>query len=213
MNIKNNLDKLIILIFLIVFVIFGFKQKRQEDNINNSHLYESAYETIEETEEEIQENISSQTMLETIIEEYYVDVSGCVIKPGVYSLNSNSRVVDAIELAGGVCEKADLSQINLSMKIYDEMKIHIYEEGEVATSNVNQAELSDQTQQNQIVNINTASLEQLMTLPGIGETRANEIINYRLQKSFDSIEDIKEISGIGDKSFEKIKNYITVDWN
>lgn len=211
MNIKNNLDKLIILIFLIVFVIFGFKQKRQEDNINNSHLYESAYETIEETEEEIQENISSQTMLETIIEEYYVDVSGCVIKPGVYSLNSNSRVVDAIELAGGVCEKADLSQINLSMKIYDEMKIHIYEEGEVATSNVNQAELSDQTQQNQIVNINTASLEQLMTLPGIGETRANEIINYRLQKSFDSIEDIKEISGIGDKSFEKIKNYITVD--
>ena len=166
------------------------------------------------------------------IEEYKVDIKGQINMPGIYSLKSNSRVIDVITLAGGLTENADTSVINLSKKIKDEMVIIIYSYDEVynfkQTKEIekqveekciqkdenalkNDACISsDQVKDIGKVNINSASLEELMTLTGIGESKAKDIISYRESNGpFTTIEDLKKVSGIGDSIFAKIKENIT----
>lgn len=168
------------------------------------------------------------------IEEYMVDIKGEVVTPGIYKLKKSSRVIDVIEKAGGLTQNADTTVINLSKKITDEMVIIIYskqevknwiktkeqedyleekckisEEGKVE----NDACLEDEKEGTSLqakVNINTATKEELMTLSGIGESKAEEIITYRKSTPFKTIEDLKNVSGIGDATYEQIKNYITV---
>lgn len=166
------------------------------------------------------------------IEEYKVDIKGQINMPGIYSLKSNSRVIDVITLAGGLTENADTSVINLSKKIKDEMVIIIYSYDEVynfkQTKEIekqveekciqkdenalkNDACISsDQVKDIGKVNINSASLEELMILTGIGESKAKDIISYRETNGpFTTIEDLKKVSGIGDSIFAKIKENIT----
>jgi len=164
---------------------------------------------------------------------YKVDIKGEIITPGIYTLSSNSRVIDVIEKAGGLTENADTSVINLSKKISDEMVIIIYSYAEVEdfknTKEIeelvqdkclqkdenaleNDACITDSSSTTTLekVSINTATLEELMTLSGIGESKAQEIINYReTNGNFNTIEEIKNVSGIGDSIFEKIKDNIT----
>ena len=166
------------------------------------------------------------------IDIYKVDIKGEVNTPGIYSLTSDSRVIDVIEKAGGLTEQADTSVINLSKKINDEMVIIIYSEEEVRefektkekekqveekciqkddNSLKNDACITTNTMPTGKVNINTASKEELMTLNGIGEAKANDIIKYReTNGNFETIEDIKKIEGIGDSIFAKIQEDITV---
>ena len=168
-----------------------------------------------------------------------VDVKGAVNSPGVYELDDNSRVIDAINISGGLREDADISLINLSKKLKDEMVIIIYTNYEIMEYNeskikteyvyvevdncpdkINDAcineyaeSTNDSTNNNSkslLVNINTASINELTKLTGIGESKANSIIEYRTDKKFEKIEDIKNITGIGDSLYEKIKNDITV---
>ena len=162
-----------------------------------------------------------------------VDIKGEVISPGIYELPSTSRVIDVINKAGGLTDIADTSVINLSKKIEDEMVIIIYSEYEVNNwlttkqeedylqekcqnsedSKIeNDACISDNVIENNetLININTATKEELMTLSGIGETKALAIISYREKTPFTSIEDIKNVSGIGDSTYNEIKDYITV---
>jgi competence protein ComEA len=167
---------------------------------------------------------------------YQVDIKGAINKPGVYKVEENLRVIDVINLAGGLTKLADTSFINLSKKVTDEMVIVIYTTKEIANysktiqqrANVieklksdnrkNDAIISEPTKDstnnsmpNQKININLATLDQLTTLPGIGDTKANAIIAYRNKNSgFKSIEEIKEVSGIGNSTFDQIKNLITV---
>lgn len=164
---------------------------------------------------------------------YMVDIKGEVISPGIYELPSTSRVIDVINKAGGLTDIADTSVINLSKKIEDEMVIIIYSEYEVNNwlttkqeedylqekcqnsedSKIeNDACISDNVIENNetLININTATKEELMTLSGIGETKALAIISYREKTPFTSIEDIKNVSGIGDSTYNEIKDYITV---
>ncbi len=161
-----------------------------------------------------------------------MDIKGEVNNPGIYSLNEGSRVIDVIEKSGGLTDKADTSVINLSKKIIDEMVIIIYSKNEVKdfkktkelekqvldkcvqkdeTSLKNDAcienSIKDQTTK---ININTATLEELMTLTGIGESKAKSIIKYREQTPFKSIEDLLNVTGIGDNLFAQIKENITV---
>ena len=125
---------------------------------------------------------------------YYVDIKGEVKDPGVYKLKEGSRVIDAINASGGLKENANTYSVNLSKKITDEMVI-------IVPSN----------SENTIVNINTATTKELLSITGIGESKASNIIKYREENgNFSSIEDIKNVSGIGDSLFEKIKKYITV---
>lgn len=129
-----------------------------------------------------------------------VDVDGAVNKPGVYELNSGDRVIDAINMAGGFTESAYTKSINKARVLVDGEKIYIS----------TQDEYMIESETNNLININTASINDLMSLPGIGEIYAERIIDYRKNKAYGSIEEIKNIEGIGDKTFEKIKDLITI---
>lgn len=164
-----------------------------------------------------------------------VDIKGAVNNPGVYELDKNSRVIDALNVAGGMIDTADTSSINLSKTLTDEMTIIIYTKKQIeeykeknkkieyvyievptCPDNVNDAcieskKTNSTNSENGLVSINTATKEQLMTVSGIGESKANDIINYREQNGlFKSIEDIQNVKGIGSSLFEKIKNSITI---
>lgn len=161
-----------------------------------------------------------------------VDIKGEIINPGIYELDNDSRVIDVINKAGGLTENANTSVINLSKKITDEMVIIIYSNEEVndfkttkeieeqviekciqkdENSLINDACIeNDKNEVTGKININTASLEELMKLPGVGESKAKSIIEYRETKSkFNTIEDIKNVNGIGDNLFAQIKENIT----
>ncbi|MFM1533843.1 ComEA family DNA-binding protein [Helcococcus ovis] len=213
MKIKNYLDKILIAIVIIVIIIIGIYNKSKENNVDNSDILNNVLETnIEKFESKKNEKFEKKTKIQD--EEIYAYITGCVKNPGVYKLNSTSRVKDLIDKSGGFCKDADLESINLSQKLKDEMKIHVNKIGEVKNQkSANHVESTDNEQKNGLskININTASKEQLMTLPGVGSSRADEIIKYRSKNRFQSIEDIQNISGIGQKSFEKIKEKIIVD--
>ncbi len=203
-----------------------------------------------QTESLVYENVLEKQDLELEKEKsedkeiYYVDVKGAVYVPGVYSLKSGSRVVDAINLAGGIQENADTSILNLSMELSDGMVIVVYTKDEVghipeietqknkicngevkndacitsATktpyTKVEESSKENNTTETTVtnkVNINTASLKELTTLPKIGEAKAQAIIDYRTKNgNFKTIQDIKKVSGIGDATFETLKDNITV---
>ena len=165
------------------------------------------------------------------VEKIQVDIKGQINYPGIYKVDSNLRVMDVIKLAGDLTENADTSVINLSKKVTDEMVIIIYSKEEVAdfkkTKEIEKQveERCIQKDENSLmndacinssisngkVNINTASLDELKNLTGIGEKKAKDIISYREQNgNFNSIEDIMKVSGIGEASFAQIKEDITV---
>lgn len=141
-----------------------------------------------------------------------VHISGEVFNPGLVKLFSGDRVIDAVELAGGLKKEADLDRINLAKKLDDEEKIYIPKIGEeINTADLNiSTESADISNDSSKVNINTCSQSELESLPGIGQVIAGRIIDYRKSNPFKKIEDIKNVSGIGDKKFEGIRDLITV---
>jgi competence protein ComEA len=146
-------------------------------------------------------------------EKMLIDVKGAVASPGVYEAHLGERVIDMINKAGGLLEKADEKNINFAMKVVDEMVLYIPvvgEQLEEMTGSV--AELSQSGSMNEgKVNLNKATAAELETLSGIGPAKANAIIEYReVQGPFKTIEDLMEISGFGEKTFEKLKENITV---
>lgn len=213
----------------------------------------------------VKENDTSESLN---ISSFKIDIKGQVKKPGVYEVDENMNVLDAINLAGGVTKKASTENINLSKKLRDQMVIIIpkkvtntlsnkevnnapstvtsiaekNEENKSAVNSTKNTSLSnyediieqktddsinndaliqdedvndilitiDSENENKLISINNAPIEKLMSLPGIGESKAKAIIEYRNHNSFSKIEDIKNVSGIGDSLFEKIKDYITV---
>lgn len=199
----------------IVVTVINYKPKKKEET------KELLVSKKEDTKKEISSN-----------ETFKVDIKGEIINPGIYSLSSSSRVIDVIEKAGGLTQNANTTVINLSKKIIDEMVIIIYSNEQVQnfskTKEVeqqvqqycmqpdnnalkNDACITESTNTSSKVSINNATLEQLQTLPGIGTSKAQDIINYRTEHGqFQSIEDLKNISGIGDSVFAKIKDYITL---
>lgn len=150
-------------------------------------------------------------------QDLYVDVKGAVSNPGVYQVTSDMRLMDAIELAGGFLISADQSQINLALKLTDQMVVYVPLIGEEAKEITNETSLSgnlngsESEEKEGTVNINTADAVQLQTLNGIGEKKAEKIIQYREENgSFQSTDELKNVSGIGDKTFEALKDFIVV---
>lgn len=136
----------------------------------------------------------------------FVHICGEVKTPGVYELPAGSRIFEAVSAAGGLTESAAEASLNLAEVISDGMQIVILSKEEAA-----QAQLASEAAAAGLININTASKEQLMTLPGIGESRAEDIIRYREESGgFQCIEDIMKVSGIKDAAFQKIKDSIVV---
>ena len=173
--------------------------------------------------EEEEEDVEKIEVKEAPVKEetkVMVDIKGEVNKPGCYEADENLRVQDIIELAGGLKEGASTDDINLSSKIFDEMVIVINKKEEVVDKvetipkvSVNSANQSSTV--NKVVpgkvSINTAGVEELSTLNGIKEARAKKIIEYRETNGpFKALEDIKNVSGIGESIFAKIKDNITL---
>ena len=164
---------------------------------------------------------------------YKVDIKGQINNPGIYEVVISSRVIDVINLAGGLTVNADTSVINLSKKVLDEMVIIVYSKEEV--TNFKKTKEIEQQVQNQCVqkdenslkndvcissnnnistnkiSINNATKEELMTLPGIGESKAKDIIDYRTKNGpFKKLEDLKNIPGIGENVYNNLKENITL---
>lgn len=141
-------------------------------------------------------------------DEIAVYITGEVKQPGVYYIESGLRLNDLIEVCGGLTDKADLSDINLAEKLNDSDKIDI---PSIIAEKDEMNSISDIDNNNDLININTASKEELKTLNGIGDTLANNIIEYRNNCKFDTIEDILNVNGIGESKYDGIKEYICVD--
>jgi competence protein ComEA len=145
-----------------------------------------------------------------------VDISGEIKKPGVYSLKDGSRADKLVELAGGFTNNADASNVNLAMKLKDEDFIRIPSKiqssnGLIGTNGTTNTTLSNGGGLAAKININTATLEQLKELPRIGDAMAQRIIDYREKTGFfKDIKNITDVSGIGPKMFENVKDKITV---
>ncbi len=200
----------------VIFYKLAFASSNKEDNIVLNTKKKTNDEKIEE-EEDIY---------------YQVDIKGEVNTPGIYTVKKDSRVIDVIRLAGDLTDNADTSVLNLSKKVTDEMVIIIYSYDEVAnfaltkekekqeqeaclnySEITNDACIKDESEivSDSTISLNTATIEELMTLPGIGEAKAKAIISYREEVgAFQNIEELKEVDGIGDTLFDQIKENIAI---
>lgn len=235
--IKKNIKwiSLIVIIILIISIIIVKAYLLKNDEVDVKIL---------EKEELVKTESTTEEQLEEVIPELdfvFVDIKGAVVKPGVYEIEATKKVIDVVNLAGGLTDQADTSLINLAKTISSEMVIIIYTKEEVAkakedasltkvvdnecvcpqitndaclnneeTTNDNKNTTNTDTTASK-VNINEATLEELQTLSGVGESKAQAIIDYREEHGpFETIEALKEVSGIGESLYEKIKNHIEV---
>lgn len=194
-------EKMIVALIMLIVLVFFISKKKSKDNVNLSDSNNiNQVINIENNEILEVENDNSN-------EEIYVHICGRVKNPGLIKLSSNSRVIDAVEASGGVFEDADLDKINLAKKLKDEERIYIPK----IEDKTNLVNIDDENLEGGQININTAEKSELETLPGIGPKMAEKIIEYRQKEDFSSIDDIKGVSGIGDKKFEEIKKLICIN--
>lgn len=208
----DNLTKrerivLLVVVFIIISVVvfkMGFKDlpKAESESLN----FVSTINAEEDTQEQEEEMLVIM-----------VHISGQVYKPGIVEIDLGKRLVDAIKLAGGLKKEADLDRINLAKKLIDEEKIYIPKVGEELNSdiidlgsNISTVNNTSLTNSNGKININKCSQAELESLPGIGGVLASRIIDYRNSNAFTTIEDLKQVSGIGDKKYEALKDLIIV---
>ena len=176
-----------IVIAIVVIGLYFYKESK------NDYTYDDTLAVTTENEEETED------------EEITIHIIGEVKYPGIVILKSGQRIVDAIEAAGGETEEADLNKLNLAQLLNDGDKIYVPNKADEIE------DYKDTTGKSSTVNLNTATLEELTSLPGIGESTAQKIIDYRKQNGkFKVIEDLKNVSGIGESKFDNIKDKITV---
>ena len=178
----NRKEIIIVIIILLGFLSLNFLNKKEEPKI------------IENTTEEKEE-------IDTIV----IDIKGEVNNPGSYEIENGKRIKDAIEKAGGLKSTANIENINLSEKLQDEMLIIIpNNEEQIQEKQENKYEVKDSK-----ISINNATANELTAISGLGKSKAQSIVEYRNKNGkFNKLEDITKVSGIGIKTFEKIKNYI-----
>ena len=210
----KKINKKVIIVIIaatIILILIHEKLIKNEDFIETNTDF-----NIMQTEENVIEDENSGKII--------IYITGEIQKEGVYELKENSRVLDAIEIAGGLKENANIEDINLAQILEDESKIYIPNKNDENIKNDNQNNIDNISKnttetikkegtiiKSEKININTASQTELETLPGIGPSTALKIVNYRKEKGkFKNIEDIKNVSGIGESKFSKIKDLIKI---
>lgn len=212
---KKLKKKEIVLIIIVILGIIFFNIKDFSFKMNQKLLIEESLDS-EESKNADGENVESNKKGTEDSEkevskpaDIKVDICGAVKKPGVIVLKEGDRILDAINKAGGLTDKADILRINRSKYVYDSEKIIIPEIGE--NINIETINESNNIGIDEKININTASKEELIKLDGIGESISQRIIKYReTNKGFEDINEIMKVSGIGESKFNQIKDSIKV---
>ena len=223
----SNKTKIILSVVLIIALIIGFAIYTMVNNNKNSEL--TIADMLVSNEADVNENQAKDNAvdvnnenLQEETEKIAVHIIGEVNKPGIIYLEEGARINDAIEEAGGETKEADLAQVNLAYVLQDGQKIYIPNKKEKITTYIIQesgnngvveenSKTNESKGENEKVNINTASQSELDGLPGIGDSIAQRIIDYREQNgNFKSIEELKEVKGIGEAKFEEIKDRVTI---
>lgn len=197
----------IVLILVALFIGFKYIDQSSESNEALFRLEDNIDNNPDELMYSEQSDVESPIKVE-ISTDVFIDVKGAVLKPNVYKLQKGNRVLDAISIAGGFAEDADQTKINLAARVQDEMVIYVPKVGEDANIDGN---INTFNEEDGKVNINTANEDELLSLSGIGPAKAASIIAYRQENGrFQKVEDLVNVSGIGEKSLEKILDQITV---
>ena len=219
MNLENSkkimLSIILISIILILFIIYMLNT-----NSNDEIFLESLTVGGNTAESNVVENLDAEEELET--EKIAIHIIGEVKKEGIVYLEASSRIVDAIKEAGGATKEADLSQINLAYELQDGQKIYIPNKNEKISEYItmssgnnviieeNNSSAETERKENK-VNINTANVNELDNLPGIGPSLAQRIIEYREENgNFKSIEELQNVKGIGEAKYSDIKDNVTI---
>ncbi|MEH7384041.1 helix-hairpin-helix domain-containing protein, partial [Bacillus sp. JJ1521] len=201
MNFKDKKIKLIfmicgicLVIFIVFYQIFGHETNAEPD--------------IEENELMLEPVVEDEPVVEEAVKVILVDIKGAIHNEGVFEAKEGMRVKDVVEMAGGFTEDAEHKQVNLAQRVEDEMVIYVPRIGEEI-----EIETSSQLQKNDgKVSLNKGTQAELETLTGIGPSKAAAIIAYREENGpFKQLEDLLQVSGIGEKSFEKIKEQIKLN--
>lgn len=217
-NLTSKQKKIFIIIVCIVVIIavyFIYKNTGNNVYVNNEEEFLNLSNVNnKENNEVVSKEISDEDKI-------IIHVDGEVQSPGVVTLKDGSRLEDAIKLSGGLTDYADISKVNLAYVLEDGMKIVIPKKDSLENlTNIISTDLGDgiiveeeskNDKKNKVININKASQSELESLSGVGPSLANKIIEYRKNKGkFSSIEEIKNVTGIGNTKYEAIKNYICV---
>lgn len=196
---------------IFAFLIFSpsAESTKGGENMADDYFLDSQPDTeiTEINEEELEAPVSNPEFV-------MVDVKGMVASPGVYELQQDKRIVDALDMAGGLAKHADGAQVNFAARLQDEMVIYVPAEGEEADHLLMDSSVYDSEEESQgdKVSLNTAEAAELETLPGIGPAKAAAILAYREENGlFTSAEELKEVSGIGDKTYEQLQEHITIE--
>ncbi|GHP15061.1 competence protein CelA [Lentilactobacillus fungorum] len=220
----------VIVIFMFVIgglILKGGSKATVDDTTSISETATSQSSTSQMTSQESTRQMATSS---SGTQQMYVDVKGAVKNPGVYQINANMRVVDAIHLAGGYNRSADRKQINLAQKLSDQQVIYVPIRGEKHAPNTSTmtpqsgaestgsdtGEAGSSTtatsgQSGEQINLNTADKAKLQELSGIGDKKADQIIAYRqAHGQFKKIEELKDVPGFGDKTFDNLKSSICV---
>lgn len=191
----------IFLLILIVFIAIYFFTKEDSSKLDFNELFVS------------DNKVSSQDEVDEIV----IHIDGEVLNPGVIKLALGSRIADAIQYSGGLTANADIANVNLAYQLSDGQKVYIPSINDVAEIDTIQDAAgeniikSDGTKNSNTININTATQSELETLSGIGSSTASKIIDYRNKNGkFKTIQDLMNVSGIGEAKFNSIKDYISI---
>lgn len=222
---KEHKTTIIVLIILLIggssgiYSLTVLAKEEEEPLLADAGSLEEEIIPIEE-EKETEEETTQETVT--------LDIKGLVTSPGVYKVAINTRIGEVIDLAGGLLKNATTKNINLSKKVTDEMVIYIYSEeelkakltckvenngdGEITSETAKKESIiaKDSEKDTKLVSLNNATLEMLMTLDNVGEAKAKSIIAYREKTPFKTIEELKNVSGIGETIYDKIKDRLTI---
>ena len=194
------------IVILITLLVGIYLMVNKEPRVDTTMWEETSLTTTAEVATD-----ATKERAETMI---YVDIKGAVKVPGIYQLKNQQRIWDALALAGGVSEEADTTQVNYAQKVKDQMIIYVPKKGEPVPQSLETLQESAPAQQNQEekINLNTATEAELQTISGIGAKKAQEIIRFRDEQGpFKTVEELKNVPGIGEKTVDRLR-HVDSDW-